>query len=802
MANETNKELVEILKKQAEIKKQLLAYADSIDTRTASESKHIKELQSEYKKLYSEKARLTAEQIKGFQDQVESASSLTGIYANLGKLDEERIKKNQRYVSLSDDQNDAIKNIASLNRELANTTKDDSLAKQVILNQIDAEKGKLGGIHHTQKSIVDDLDTQTKEAQRLGKLTQTQKEFLNDQLAVYDGIKKTIGGILETADILLSTTGGKIGALIVGAGYATEALGKNVREMGGYLGGATISSTLLGTAFDSATDVTKGLAKEMGGLNDVTFQNQLNTNLMAMNMGISGDEAATLTATLSRLNGGSIDTAQNLAESTKELAKQNGLVPAQVMQDVANSAEEFALYGKDGGKNMLEAAVAAGKLGVNLASMSKVTEGLLDFESSISKELELSAMLGKNINLNKARALAYDGKMGAAVKETISQMGGIEAFNKMDVFQKKAAAEAAGLTVEEFQKMASNLDKLNDNGTIQLSTFDSWSQSLSAFASGPLGSTLKGVGSMVIAAGQFNTGLSAMGINLGGVVKGTKDVLKNLWDMTGGKITSKLSSVFSSIGGNKPATPSPTPSANPASGGGIMDSMSKVNMSAVLKGAAAMVLVAGAVYILGKALQEYTKVGLSEIGMAAAGMLLLGAAVMGLGLIMSSGVGAVAILAGAAAMLVVAASVYVLGKALQEMGAGFSALGQIQPIVSGLVSMVGGIGLLAVAFTGLAGSLALLGTAGLLALPTLMGLGVAGAGLGMLVNAVGGEGQSSGVETESVSEYQSTMLTKMDDLINAVKTNKDVYLDKEKVTNIVMNKSERRTTNTFGIANA
>jgi len=801
MANETNKELVEILKKQAEIKKQLLAYADSIDTRTASESKHIKELQAEYKKLYSEKAKLTAEQLKGFQDQVESASSLTGIYANLGKLDEERIKKNQRYVSLSDEQNDAIKNIASLNRELANTTRDDSLAKQVILNQIDAEKGKLGGIHHTQKSIVDDLDTQTREAQKLGKLTETQKEFLNDQLAVYDGIKKTIGGILETADILLSTTGGKIGALIVGAGYATEALGKNVREMGGYLGGATISSTLLGTAFDSATDVTKGLAKEMGGLNDITFQNQLNTNLMAMNMGISGDEAATLTATLSRLNGGSIDTAQNLAESTKELAKQNGLVPAQVMADVAASAEDFALYGKDGGKNMLEAAIAAGKLGVNLASMTKVTEGLLDFESSISKELELSAMLGKNINLNKARALAYDGKTGAAVKETLSQMGGIEAFNKMDVFQKKAAAEAAGLTVEEFQKMASNLDKLNADGTLQLSTFDSWSQSLSAFASGPLGSSLKGVGSMVIAAGQFNTGLSAMGINLGGVIKGTGDVLKNLYKMTAGKVTDKLSSVFSSIGGGS-RTPTPTPSANPAGGGGMMDSMSKVNMSAVLKGAAAMVLVAGAVYILGKALQEYTKVGLSEIGMAAAGMLLLGGAVMGLGLIMSSGVGAVAILAGAAAMLVVAASVYVLGKALQEMGAGFSALGQIQPIVSGLVSMVGGIGLLAVAFTGLAGSLALLGTAGLLALPTLMGLGVAGAGLGMLVNAVGGEGQSSGVETESVSEYQSTMLTKMDDLINAVKTNKDVYLDKEKVTNIVMNKSERRTTNTFGIANA
>ena len=98
MANESNKEILEILKKQAEIKKQLLAYADSIDTRTASESKHIKELQTEYKKLLAEKGKLNAEQLKGFQYQVESASSLSGIYSNLGKMDEERIKKNQRYV--------------------------------------------------------------------------------------------------------------------------------------------------------------------------------------------------------------------------------------------------------------------------------------------------------------------------------------------------------------------------------------------------------------------------------------------------------------------------------------------------------------------------------------------------------------------------------------------------------------------------------------------------------------------------------------------------------------------------------
>jgi ABC-type proline/glycine betaine transport system permease subunit len=42
-------------------------------------------------------------------------------------------------------------------------------------------------------------------------------------------------------------------------------------------------------------------------------------------------------------------------------------------------------------------------------------------------------------------------------------------------------------------------------------------------------------------------------------------------------------------------------------GGGIMDSISKINMGAVLKGAAAMVIVAAAVWVFGKAVQEFQK---------------------------------------------------------------------------------------------------------------------------------------------------------------------------------------------------
>ena len=67
--------------------------------------------------------------------------------------------------------------------------------------------------------------------------------------------------------------------------------------------------------------------------------------------------------------------------------------------------KNFTLFGKEGGKNILGILDIAQKLGVNMKTLSGVAEGLLDFESSITKELELSALLGKNINLNKPRQL-------------------------------------------------------------------------------------------------------------------------------------------------------------------------------------------------------------------------------------------------------------------------------------------------------------------------------------------------------------------------------------------------------------
>jgi len=534
-------EINKLLRDANAIKNDAKKILDDEVKRTGALTDEIKKSNSAYK----EKVRLlreineqiqnsrtiSKEQISDLMQQEQSLKGLTGIQASFVDSERKRLEYSKNGLDMYPATEAKLSSIASLNQELLGLSAEDVISRAEIIRQIESQMGSMKNLGKDAKYLLDIEKNKFETAKNISALTEGEQEQLEKQISAYKSIKDAIGGVLDTASVLTKTVGGVVGSLIVGAGYITEALGKTTREMGGFVGGltgATSQVTLLGTIFPNALESAKGLQSEFGGIEQLSFQTKLNTSLMATNMGISGEQAAQLTGNFARLNGGSIETAQNLAESTKQLAKANGLMPSAIMADVASSAKAFAEYGAQGGQNIGEAAVAAAKLGVNMGTLTNVTDNLLDFESSITKELELGAMLGRNINLNKARQLAYEGKIGASVKEALNQMGGIEAFNRMDIFQKRAAAAALGLSTDELQKMASNMDKLNDDGTMQLSTFDSMKESLTAFATGPLGSSLKGFGSMVIATGQMNMGLQSMGTSIGGMVRGLGRGLKHL----------------------------------------------------------------------------------------------------------------------------------------------------------------------------------------------------------------------------------------------------------------------------------
>ena len=405
--------------------------------------------------------KLNQTRLDGLKSAERSMGSMSGLYQNLNKFEKERIKNTFTSKDLTMEQTASLNKMAEINRSISQLTVDD-IAGHAALNQEYKEiQASLGNMSEEDKKIIENLKEQNTLAKNYGKMTKTQKDFLDKQIKVYDGIKDAIGGVLETASLLTSNLKGAMGAAVIGVGFGLEKWGKSVRSFGGYVDSAQISSVALGFAFKDAEEVTKGLSKEFGGLKDVSFSTQLNTNLMATNMGISGAEAANVVGNFARMNEGSASTAMDMAATTKALGKAAGVPIDSLMKDVAGSTKAFAEYGKNGGLNMTIAAVAAAKMGVSMDSMTKVSDSLLDFETSINGEMELGAMLGKQLNLDRARGLAYEGNMTGAVKETLNQLGGIEAFNKMDIFQKRKAAELLGLSVDEFQKMAAKSDEIS-----------------------------------------------------------------------------------------------------------------------------------------------------------------------------------------------------------------------------------------------------------------------------------------------------------------------------------------------------
>jgi hypothetical protein len=98
----------------------------------------------------------------------------------------------------------------------------------------------------------------------------------------------------------------------------------------------------------------------------------------------------------------------------------------------------------------IAAAVTQAKLfGASLDDVAKAGKSLLDFESSITAELEAELLLGKDINLEKARAAALAGDQVTLAQELQKEAGNFSDFTKMNVIQQEALAKAMGMTSDQ-----------------------------------------------------------------------------------------------------------------------------------------------------------------------------------------------------------------------------------------------------------------------------------------------------------------------------------------------------------------
>ena len=145
-----------------------------------------------------------------------------------------------------------------------------------------------------------------------------------------------------------------------------------------------------------------------------------------------------------------------------ELNRQKGLqMSAKQLQDaIGKSSKSLQLTFKGSSKELANQVTSAKALGTNLSGVEKIAESLLDFESSIQSEMEAELLLGKSINLEKARQAAMEGDMAKVAEEVLKNQAIMQAFNTKNVFAQRAAAKSLGMTKDELANMINEQQKL------------------------------------------------------------------------------------------------------------------------------------------------------------------------------------------------------------------------------------------------------------------------------------------------------------------------------------------------------
>ena len=337
---------------------------------------------------------------------------------------------------------------------------------------------KLLGIDRDMVSVKDGILTknkqgikltkdQAKEQLKTVKANKQLADSMTDQLGflkTFKNISKGINTILM-ANPLLAIAAVLIGVITL-AIKLNKALSETAKEFGvsrkeaalieGKLKLAQFNGLGLALTAEEVRASFAAIGENLGGIDNATVKMTRNIANAAAISGTTADEFTRILSLQESISDLSREALISQTQQTAELIRQAGVAPSAIFKDIAANAEFFAQYAKDGGNNLIKASVQARKLGLNLSAVADISNNLLDFESSIEKQLEASVLLGRQINLDRARQLALAGDQEGLLKEVVAQVGGEAEFTRLNVIQRKALADSVGVNVEQLSRLVRN----------------------------------------------------------------------------------------------------------------------------------------------------------------------------------------------------------------------------------------------------------------------------------------------------------------------------------------------------------
>jgi hypothetical protein len=164
-------------------------------------------------------------------------------------------------------------------------------------------------------------------------------------------------------------------------------------------------------------------------------------------------------------------TGQEATKATKQLManykvaglkKKIVLNEKDAMKEISKLSNSIKLSTAGGAAGLGKALGAAKALGTSLNKVDDIAGSILNFEESIEAELSAELLLGKDLNLEKAREAALNNDLETLSNEIAKNVGSAAEFAGMNRIQQEAIAKAVGMTREELAGTLSSQEALKN----------------------------------------------------------------------------------------------------------------------------------------------------------------------------------------------------------------------------------------------------------------------------------------------------------------------------------------------------
>lgn len=368
------------------------------------------------------------------------------------------------------------------------------------LQELESLQGELGRVTKLNEKQIAQLEEEAKLREKIvgdtGKLVSgidgLLKKVGGDEFAKFFNI----GGALDEtakAGIKAEKTGGKVAANFNKSKVLTQNIAKNLSNSTNAAAVLAITAKKLFDLFKKSDQKYTDLARQIGmSKNDAKdFSSNLGVGLTTIADGAKGlaavndalggtslllnEEIITGAAETQRFFGLSAEAVGGLTKEALQSGKAIEDIRRSQAQTLVDTEKEFGIrldlkkVLEEANKitgltriniqkfpgGLAKAVSVAKSLGTSVETIAAAAGNLLDFEESITKELEAELLIGRDLNLEAARQAALAGDTARLTQELVAQAGSLEQLQSMNVLQQQALAAALGMSADQ---LANTLD--------------------------------------------------------------------------------------------------------------------------------------------------------------------------------------------------------------------------------------------------------------------------------------------------------------------------------------------------------